>query len=110
MVDAEYRFLRKGIGQDSIQLLSRYKIRSERLFDDDTGACGAIRFFQLFDHFSESHRWNRKVERRPLCGTQFCADPLKGSGIVVVAPYIAQQPRQFVEGCSIDSTVLFEAR
>src|SRR5215831_14123005 len=55
MVDTEYRFLLKLIGQDSIQLLSRDQVRSERLFDNDASGCSKARLFQLFDDRPELH-------------------------------------------------------
>src|SRR5690348_13831103 len=44
MINTEYRLFGKSAGQSPVQFLSRGKVSSEWLFDDDTRACSKTRF------------------------------------------------------------------
>ena len=53
MIDAEDVLFVESAEQNLVKRLRRGKVVAERLFDDDAGAVGSIRFGQLFHDESE---------------------------------------------------------
>jgi len=95
--------------QKPIQMLRRFKIKSEGLFHDDSGTGRTTAtVLQLFQHNFEKCWRNGEIVCRASCPLQFSAKLLKRSGIVVVSIYITEKACEFLERSRIDSPVFCE--
>src|SRR5208282_2434485 len=82
MIDAKNVFLLEMAEQKPIQMLRRFKIKSERLFHDDSGTGRTTAtVLQLFQHNFEKCWRNGEIVCRASCPLQFSAKLLKRSRI-----------------------------
>ena len=109
MIDPKNVFLLEMAEQKPIQMLRRFKIKSERLFHDDSGTGRTTAtVLQLFQHNFEKCWRNGEIVCRASCPLKFSAKLLKRSGIVVVSIYITEKACEFLERSRIDSPVFCE--
>src|SRR5258705_9255887 len=107
MVDAEDVLLVESAEQDPVEFLRRGTVVTERFFNDDASAFGAVRLGQLFDNQAEQPRWDGEVMRRPLRGAELLANRLKGCRVVIVTVDVTQQARKLVQRRGIGTTSMF---
>src|SRR5262245_3581608 len=110
MVNAKDRRLVEGAEQNSVEFLGGGAVVTEGFFHDDARAFSAVRLRQLFHDQTEQRRWDSEVVRRPLRGTQFLANGLKGRRVLVVTVNVVEQAGQLVESGAVESAaVLLDA-
>ncbi len=100
--------LGKGCVQDAVELLGRLQIAAKRLFDNDACTLGRSGVRQMFDNGTKERRRNGQVVRRMLSSAQLFTKRVKSGTVRVVAIDIAQQTTQLLEGCGVQSAVLFQ--